>query len=87
MIAKLQAAGLDVKAAASSVDEDDIAMAFDGGPGRNGGATAPATEEPAPAPPAGEAAPGRTGRGATHPQRPRGAAAGGGAEQDAAAAW
>jgi translation initiation factor IF-2 len=37
----LQAAGFDVKAAASSVDEADIAKAFDGGNG--------ASEEPAPA--------------------------------------
>ncbi|MBA2505446.1 MAG: translation initiation factor IF-2 N-terminal domain-containing protein, partial [Thermoleophilaceae bacterium] len=32
VIAKLQAAGLDVKAAASSVDEADIEMAFNGKP-------------------------------------------------------
>jgi translation initiation factor IF-2 len=31
VLSVLQAAGLDVKAAASSVDENDIAMAFDGG--------------------------------------------------------
>ena len=34
VLAVLQAAGLNVKAAASSVDEDDIAMAFDGGKGK-----------------------------------------------------
>ncbi|MEJ7789102.1 MAG: translation initiation factor IF-2 [Thermoleophilaceae bacterium] len=47
VIAKLQAAGLDVKAAASSVDEADITMAFDGGPGKNGAAAAKAEEEAA----------------------------------------
>ena len=41
VIAKLQAVGLDVKAAASSVDEADITMAFDGGPGKNGAAADP----------------------------------------------
>ena len=44
VLAVLQAAGLDVKAAASSVDEDDIATAFDGGKGR---AEAKASEAPA----------------------------------------
>ena len=59
VIAKLQAAGLDVKAAASSVDEADIVMAFDGGPGKNGAAAAAAAaaaEQEAPAQPAGTAA-------------------------------
>src|SRR4051812_32773407 len=41
VLAILQKAGLDVKAAASSVDEDDVARAFDNG--------AAAAEEPAPA--------------------------------------
>jgi translation initiation factor IF-2 len=39
VIAVLQKAGLDVKASASSVDENDIAMAFNGGqaqPGERG---------------------------------------------------
>ncbi len=61
VIAKLQAAGLDVKAAASSVDEADIAMAFDGGPGRNGGATAARGRGTRP----------RTRRRASPPPRPR----------------
>ena len=57
VIAKLQAAGLDVKAAASSVDEADIVMAFDGGPGKNGAAAAAAAaEQEDPAQPAGTAA-------------------------------
>ncbi len=55
VLAVLQKAGLDVKAAASSVDEDDIAMAFDGGDATaaagNGGPApaAEASDEPAPA--------------------------------------
>ena len=52
VLATLQAAGLDVKAAASSVDERDIARAFDGGgeeePSGNGdGAAAATTDAPA----------------------------------------
>jgi translation initiation factor IF-2 len=64
VLAILQKAGFDVKAAASSVDEADIARAFEGG-GNGGGAEAAAPEaapEPAPkkkpAPPdSGERAP------------------------------
>lgn len=48
VIAVLQRAGLDVKAAASSVDERDIARAFDGGDAGDG-AGAGADERPAPA--------------------------------------
>jgi translation initiation factor IF-2 len=66
VIAKLQAAGLDVKAAASSVDEADIELAFSGGKkqpaedgrkGRRPSGTArpgngkPAASNPPPAPP------------------------------------
>ena len=40
VIATLQKAGLDVKAAASSVDENDVARAF------NGGGAAPAAAKP-----------------------------------------
>jgi translation initiation factor IF-2 len=86
VIAVLQAAGLDVKAAASSVDEDDIAMAFS-----NGGKK-PAEPKPAPAqqrppaspaaapqrpaaeeqppPPAGDGATGQPGGGEGARQRP-----------------
>jgi translation initiation factor IF-2 len=54
VIAVLQKAGLDVKAAASSVDEGDIARAFSGG----NGADAPAAEEAPAAPePAARPAP------------------------------
>ncbi|MEX1142397.1 MAG: translation initiation factor IF-2 [Thermoleophilaceae bacterium] len=48
VIAKLQAAGLDVKAAASSVDEGDIEMAFSGGkkpPAEKGGRKVPGVAE------------------------------------------
>ena len=46
VLAKLQAAGFDVKAAASSVDEADVARAF--GEASNGGDTAKAKAKPAP---------------------------------------
>ena len=46
VLAVLQAAGLDVKAAASSVDEAEIERAFDA---KNGGGEAKAEAEPAPA--------------------------------------
>jgi translation initiation factor IF-2 len=61
VLAILQKAGFDVKAAASSVDEGDIAKAFSGGAeGSNGADGAPAAAEAAPAPsaeqpPAGQA--------------------------------
>src|SRR2546423_14794760 len=49
VLAKLQAAGFDVKAAASSVEEADIERAFDAG--QPASATAePGATEPAPAP-------------------------------------
>ena len=48
VIAKLQSAGFDVKAAASSVDERDIATAFDGGPRRDAAPAAPVGEDRAP---------------------------------------
>ena len=51
VLAILQKAGFDVKAAASSVDEDDIATAF------NGGAQEPAPEGPPRTAPGREAAP------------------------------
>ncbi|HEV2076185.1 MAG TPA: translation initiation factor IF-2 N-terminal domain-containing protein, partial [Thermoleophilaceae bacterium] len=38
VLSTLQAAGLEVKAAASSVDEDDIRRAFEGGGSGNGAA-------------------------------------------------
>ncbi len=53
VIAKLQAAGFDVKAAASSVDEADVKRAFDGPPPEaasgNGASEAAAETAPAPA--------------------------------------
>jgi translation initiation factor IF-2 len=51
VLAVLQKAGLDVKAAASSVDEDDIARAFS-----NGAESAPAEQPKAEAAPAGDGA-------------------------------
>ena len=69
VLAILQKAGFNVKAAASSVDEDDIARAFSGGP--------PATSEPEPEAP--EAASGSDGAGtASAPSAP---ATNGGAAQ------
>jgi len=83
VIAVLQKAGLDVKAAASSVDEADIARAFDPAPPASNGAgdasPAPPPSEPSPAaaqgaPPAGR--PARTGRGGEQAPGAGGAAAG-----------
>src|SRR3954464_4926330 len=55
VIAVLQKAGLDVKASASSVDENDIAMAFNGGnaqPAERGDRGGPqASQRPGTAPP------------------------------------
>jgi translation initiation factor IF-2 len=47
VLAILQQAGLDVKAAASSVDEADIARAFGNGAAADGGSAAPAPAAPA----------------------------------------
>jgi translation initiation factor IF-2 len=57
VLAILQKAGFDVKAAASSVDEGDIARAFEGGADGSNGAdgSPPAAEEEPAAPPADEA--------------------------------
>src|SRR5213079_113685 len=58
VLAILQKAGFDVKAAASSVDEGDIAKAFSGGGDGSNGADAPApgpAAEAAPAAPAEDA--------------------------------
>src|SRR3954468_3023794 len=74
VIAVLQKAGLDVKASASSVDENDIAMAFNGGkaqPTERGDRGGPrSTQRPGTAPRAGTP-------GASQPsgQRPGGAGA------------
>src|SRR3954468_24491628 len=61
VIAVLQKAGLDVKASASSVDENDIAMAFNGGkaqPAERGDRGGPqASERPGLSPSAGGEAP------------------------------
>src|SRR3954471_14792542 len=85
VIAVLQKAGLDVKASASSVDENDIAMAFNGGKaqpaerGDRGGPQSsqrPGTVRRAPQqPPAQGSGDGATG-GA--PQTPAGQGGGGG---------
>src|SRR3954467_1504302 len=91
VIAVLQKAGLDVKASASSVDENDIAMAFNGGKaqpaerGDRGGP--PASQRPGTAPaqaqaggqggPAPQESGGQGASGGDRPQRPtRGAPAG-----------
>src|SRR5437764_11575012 len=78
VLAVLQKAGLDVKAAASSVDEDDIARAFS-----NGAESEPAEQPQAEAsPPAGDGAQAREkpapagqqpqqGDGGQRPQRPQ----------------
>src|ERR671914_701678 len=67
VLSALQAAGLEVKAAASSVDEGDIRRAFDGGggtaaPGNGDGAAtrprAPAADEGAAAQPTASTRPG-----------------------------
>src|SRR3954462_11880144 len=72
VIAVLQKAGLDVKASASSVDENDIAMAFNGGTGQpaergdRGGPPAsqrPGTATPRPQQPAAGEAPSAGGDG------------------------
>nr|MBA3508625.1 translation initiation factor IF-2 N-terminal domain-containing protein [Thermoleophilaceae bacterium] len=47
VLATLQAAGLDVKAAASSVDEGDIARAFDPSASNGGAADEPAAAQTA----------------------------------------
>ncbi len=100
VLAKLQAAGFNVKAAASSVDENDIAVAFDGAPRKDAGngADADAAEAATPAP-AAKAAPadnggdgaGRTAQSARPARSGRPASrpqvVEAAAEADAAAAW
>ena len=86
VLVKLQAAGFDVKAAASSVDENDIAVAFDGAQRKdagNGADTAPAESATAPAPSAAPAANGGEGGGkpTQSADRPRPARSGHSAEQ------
>src|SRR3954463_12892274 len=66
VLAKLQAAGLDVKAAASSVDEADIERAFGGGTG-GGAAGQPAASTNGPAGDGSSEHPAKTRR----PERPR----------------
>jgi translation initiation factor IF-2 len=56
VIAALQAAGVDVKAAASSVEEDVAAKALDGAKGANGAEAKQASPEAAPAKKQGDAA-------------------------------
>src|SRR6476661_8116488 len=82
VIAVLQKAGLDVKASASSVDENDIAMAFNGGkaqPAERGDRGGPqASQRPGvartdqPQQPSGQAA---------QPQQPSGGGQGGGGDK------
>jgi len=80
VIAKLQAAGFDVKAAASSVDEADIATAFDGPQGNGAGASAPEAEaaRPAAAPSDGGPFQAPSPEGQQRPTRREGAAGGAG---------
>jgi translation initiation factor IF-2 len=71
VLSVLQSAGVEVKAAASSVDEEDIRRAFEGGNGDGASAPAAAADAPAPPPPR-ERAP-RTspdGGGAAAPEAP-----------------
>ena len=71
VIAVLQRAGLDVKAAAQSIDENDIAMAFGNGDGRKAEkqpAETPPAASPPPAPSSG--APQSPGRQPERPSRP-----------------
>src|SRR6476620_3013244 len=91
VIAVLQKAGLDVKAAASSVDENDIAMAFSNGskakakakpaddatPAAKPQAAAKQPSEPAQQPPRGDDRPQRPTRGAP-PAPGQGSGGGGG---------
>ena len=96
VLAKLQAAGFDVKAAASSVDENDIAVAFDGAKRKdaaNGAdaapaeTAAPAAAAPAPAANGGDGARGRGPAERPRPARSEQAPAEAEAEPVAAAAW
>jgi translation initiation factor IF-2 len=91
VLAVLQKAGLDVKASASSVDENDIAMAFSNGKkkaepaarGDRGGPQAsqrPGSARPggtAPQQPSAQRPPGAEGPGAGQPEQPSGAQGGG----------
>ena len=73
VLVKLQAAGFNVKAAASSVDENDIAVAFDGAPRKdagNGAAAAAAESAPAAAAPSPSKAANGGGGGAGKPAQP-----------------
>ena len=77
VLAKLQAAGLDVKAAASSVDEADIERAFgEGAQASSNGESAPAEQAPAPRPPTAVASSSgaRSARVPPNPCTPRGSA-------------
>ena len=71
VIAVLQRAGLDVKAAAQSIDENDIAMAFGNGDGRKA-EKQPAETPPAASPPpaSSSGAPQSPGRQPERPSRP-----------------
>src|SRR3954468_19309661 len=74
VIAVLQKAGLDVKASASSVDENDIAMAFSNGK----------KQDATPAPRGDRGGPQPSQRpGAARPQQPGGEQAGGGGQAQA----
>ncbi|MEK6227853.1 MAG: translation initiation factor IF-2 [Actinomycetota bacterium] len=87
VLAKLQAAGFNVKAAASSVDENDIAVAFDGASREDAGngADAAGAESVAPAAAAAPAPADNGGDGAGQPaqsaDRPRPARSGRSGEQ------
>ena len=85
VLAILQAAGLDVKAAASSVDEHDIARAFNPSRpgGRRRGSPAATATAPRPTAKAGKGADGKS----PDPHRAAPAAAAVAARRHAAAAW
>src|SRR5688500_9934626 len=76
VLAVLQAAGLDVKAAASSVDEAEIERAFSA---KNGGGETKTEAEPAPAAPDGAEKPAEKAPAPARPQRPVRSDGGGGA--------
>src|SRR6266550_6083406 len=74
VIATLQKAGLDVKAAASSVDENDIARAFNGGEAAPAESRQSTVDSRQSAPPQAQAKPQRQAEGQARPQRPTRAA-------------
>jgi translation initiation factor IF-2 len=90
VLAALQAAGLNVKAAASSVDEGDIEMVFNGGKGKAAAVAEEAKAAEAKATPKKESAPGAADSAPAASQQPArpsgGTPAGGGASSGGAGA-